>query len=141
VVIAALPLGILTRFVRDPHRAQQWNVLVSSVLVLALLTLGAGELPSFCLFRALAGIDCPFCGGLRAAEAVLHGRVVAGWSLHPAGVLAVGWLLLQIPIRTAVLAGAISLSPGRDRRMAFVADVTMLALCVGRFAVRMFSGS
>jgi TM2 domain-containing membrane protein YozV len=31
-----------------------------------------------CPLRALTGLLCPLCGGLRAAHALLHGRVVEG---------------------------------------------------------------
>src|SRR5262245_57309498 len=36
-----------------------------------------------CPLRALTGLLCPFCGGLRAAHALLHGRVVEAAALNP----------------------------------------------------------
>jgi hypothetical protein len=32
-----------------------------------------------CPFRALTGWWCPLCGGLRAADALAHGRVITAW--------------------------------------------------------------
>ena len=36
-----------------------------------------------CPLRALTGLLCPLCGGLRAAHALLHGRVVEAVALNP----------------------------------------------------------
>jgi hypothetical protein len=36
-----------------------------------------------CPLRALTGLLCPFCGGLRAAHALLHGRVLEAAALNP----------------------------------------------------------
>ena len=42
----------------------------------------AGFFPS-CPLRALTGLLCPFCGGLRAAHELLHGRVLEAAALNP----------------------------------------------------------
>jgi hypothetical protein len=36
-----------------------------------------------CPLRALTGLLCPFCGGLRAAHELLHGRVFEAVALNP----------------------------------------------------------
>jgi hypothetical protein len=36
-----------------------------------------------CPFRALTGLLCPLCGGLRAAHALLHGRLLDAVALNP----------------------------------------------------------
>jgi hypothetical protein len=36
-----------------------------------------------CPFRALTGLLCPLCGGLRAAHELLHGRVFDAVVLNP----------------------------------------------------------
>lgn len=50
-----------------------------------------------CPFRALTGLDCPFCGGLRGVHDLTHGQVVAALDQNALVVLAVplavlGWL-------------------------------------------------
>lgn len=36
-----------------------------------------------CLFRTLTGWDCPFCGGTRLGDALLHGDVAAAFAFNP----------------------------------------------------------
>lgn len=51
-----------------------------------------------CPLRALTGIDCPGCGGLRAVHALTHGRIVDALDFNAVAVvvlpvLAVAWAL------------------------------------------------
>lgn len=57
-----------------------------------------------CPFRALTGLDCPLCGGLRAVYELLHGRL--GAALHDNAVVVAGlpvvallWLLWAVRAR------------------------------------------
>ena len=36
-----------------------------------------------CIFHSLTGLDCPGCGGLRAAHQLLHGNVRAAFGYNP----------------------------------------------------------
>jgi hypothetical protein len=36
-----------------------------------------------CIFHALTGLDCPGCGGLRAAHQLLHGHFLNAFKLNP----------------------------------------------------------
>lgn len=50
-----------------------------------------------CPFRALTGLDCPFCGGLRATNDLAHGHVAAAASHNlllvvSAPLLVLGWV-------------------------------------------------
>lgn len=61
---------------RDPHQHGSWG---------------------FCPFLALTGLPCPACGGLRAANDLLHGRVEAAlgsnaYAVLTALVVALGWV-------------------------------------------------
>jgi Protein of unknown function (DUF2752) len=65
---------------RDPHQHGSWG---------------------FCPFLALTGLPCPACGGLRAANDLLHGRVEAALSSNAyavltACVIALGWVFWAI---------------------------------------------
>jgi len=42
----------------------------------------------FCAFHRLTGLQCPGCGGLRAAHQMLHGHVVTAFRYNPLVVLA-----------------------------------------------------
>jgi hypothetical protein len=49
-----------------------------------------------CPFRALTGLLCPLCGGLRAAHALLHGRVVDAFWLNPLTITGgAAWVLVR----------------------------------------------
>ncbi|MBO9520389.1 MAG: DUF2752 domain-containing protein [Nocardioidaceae bacterium] len=73
---AGLALASAALRFRDPHQSGSWG---------------------FCPFKAMTGLDCPFCGGLRGVNDLTHGRVVDAWhsnalfvSLLP--VIAGAWL-------------------------------------------------
>lgn len=53
----------------------------------------AGAYP-LCLWRALTGLDCPFCGGTRAFAALVHGDVVAAADYNLLAAVAIPLLLL-----------------------------------------------
>ena len=36
-----------------------------------------------CYFKMFTGLDCPGCGGLRAAHQLLHGNIAAAFALNP----------------------------------------------------------
>lgn len=60
-----------------------------------------------CTFHAVTGLDCPGCGGLRAAHQLLHGNFRAAFALNPlvvAGLpvflfLAAGWFIPRVAER------------------------------------------
>ena len=47
-----------------------------------------------CLFHAVTGLQCPGCGGLRAAHHLLHGDLAGAWKLNPL-------LIISVPIAVA----------------------------------------
>lgn len=53
-----------------------------------------------CLFKTLLGMQCPGCGSLRAAHALLHGNISQAWALNKP-------LLVALPL--AALAGLLTL--------------------------------
>jgi hypothetical protein len=55
---AGVAVATLALRLRDPHQGGSWG---------------------FCPSRALTGIDCPLCGGLRAVNDLTHGDIGAAW--------------------------------------------------------------
>jgi len=52
-----------------------------------------------CTFHRLTGLDCPGCGGLRAAHQLLHGHLAAAWRFNAFLVLSLpvlAWLVLRL---------------------------------------------
>lgn len=49
-----------------------------------------------CIFHSLTGLNCPFCGSLRATHQLLHGNFHEALALNPFFVLAI------LPVATAV---------------------------------------
>jgi hypothetical protein len=49
-----------------------------------------------CLFKHFTGIPCPGCGGLRAADRLLHGHAVDALLINPLSVLVMIFLLLSV---------------------------------------------
>jgi len=52
-----------------------------------------------CMFNAMTGLECPSCGGLRAAHELLHGHFMAALALNPLLVIGGPVLLLAGCIR------------------------------------------
>ena len=83
------------------RRRARWR---SRYLVVALVAVGLGALhlrhrpATFCLFRELTGIPCPFCGGTTAAVRLGHGNIRGALAASP---LAVG-MLAAWPLLDAV---------------------------------------
>lgn len=63
------------------------------------VALGTGILPIPCPFFLITGLDCPFCGGSRAAGALLHFDVGGALDLNAFA------LLVVLPLTVAVLIG------------------------------------
>ena len=84
------------------HRA--WLIAAAAItcVVLYIRDPAQGSPYPACPFRAITGLDCPFCGTGRALHAVLHAEVGRAFSLNPLVVvatplLAVAWLLGKRP--------------------------------------------
>ena len=55
-----------------------------------------------CIFHELTGLNCPGCGGLRAAHRLLHGDLAGAFAFNPLLVLlspVIGWFLLGWAVR------------------------------------------
>jgi hypothetical protein len=70
---AAIGVASLALHWRDPHQHASWGL---------------------CPFKALTGLDCPGCGGLRAVNDLTHGNVGAAWHSNALFVSAIPLLVL-----------------------------------------------
>ena len=68
LTMAGLSLAVAALAVRDPHVPGSWGL---------------------CPFRALTGLPCPVCGGLRAVNDLTSGDLPAAWGSNAFVVLAV----------------------------------------------------
>ena len=55
-----------------------------------------------CPFRVLTGLTCPGCGSTRALHQILHGHIVAAFTLNPLFVIAIPFLLLALLRHTSL---------------------------------------
>ncbi|SII99165.1 Protein of uncharacterised function (DUF2752) [Mycobacteroides abscessus subsp. bolletii] len=63
-------------------------------------TTPGGVLP-VCPLKALTGLDCPGCGGLRMAYSLMHGDVLGALRYNAVGLVAVGFLAVCFVAWTA----------------------------------------
>src|SRR4051812_13214352 len=97
----------------SPSRPWRWIVIVAALSGAAAVTILFAFDPSQngfyprCALHALTGLDCPGCGGLRAAHQMLHGNFREAFKLNPLLVgglpififLAVGWTFPSLAVR------------------------------------------
>jgi hypothetical protein len=90
-------------------RAARWTavltlfVAVGGLAVLYWVDPAQGRFYPKCFLYQTTGLQCPGCGGLRAAHALLHGDVGAAFRLNPMLVLLsplLGYVLLREIMRT-----------------------------------------
>ncbi len=74
------------------------SILVAAVVLIGLALLSAfdpaasGIFPP-CPFHAMTGLHCPGCGTMRALHQLLHGNLLAAFSLNPLMMLSLPWIL------------------------------------------------
>ena len=83
---------------------RKWWLLTGAgaLAVMAVLYVFPPEQSSFypqCVFQSVTGLNCPGCGGLRAAHQLLHGNFAAAWALNPVAVLVSPLLAYEGAIR------------------------------------------
>ncbi len=111
-------------------------------LVAAARFLGTDGGPELCVFRRCAGIECPGCGGARAAHHLLHGEVSAAWADHPWVVLAAA----QAVVALVIVAVTVRASPPgrvrpRWRRAGMIVGIVNVVALAAIWLLRLSSGS
>ncbi|MEO5803749.1 MAG: DUF2752 domain-containing protein [Verrucomicrobiota bacterium] len=78
---------------------------LAAMAVVALLYFFAPDQSVFyprCLFHSLTGMNCPFCGGLRATHQLLHGNFEAAFALNPLFILALPLFFIFVSVSKIV---------------------------------------
>lgn len=114
----------------SPRKRTPWLLLPALLLplmvVLFLFNPAQNSFYPFCVFSKLTGLQCPGCGGLRAAHQLLHGNVLTAFRFNP---LVVG----ALPIVLFLLVRRWVRGPGRPvsaRTMAVWAWIAFAVLTV-----------
>jgi hypothetical protein len=123
----------------ERHLAVLWGVVAVCALLLRPFWLAAAPLMPACPFRLLTGVPCPTCGTTRAAQALLHGRILDSLAANPLMALAgVVFVLggLTAPLWIAA-GGAV---PDGPVRLPGWARVAIVAVIAANWAWLVFSG-
>jgi len=72
----------------------------AAVAVLYLFDPATAGFYPVCMLHQLTGLQCPGCGGLRAAHELTHGHIAAAWRLNPL-VVALAPVALWLGLREA----------------------------------------
>ena len=86
-----------------------------------------------CMFHVVTGLDCPGCGGLRAAHRLLHGEWAAAFAFNPLLVAlapVLGWFTLDWGLRATT--GRALPNPFRHRAWIWVLLGVILAFSIAR---------
>src|SRR5262245_39527865 len=86
-----------------------------------------------CVFHSLTGLDCPGCGGLRAAHRLLHGDLAGAFAFNPLLVLlspVLGWFLIGWAVRETT--GRVWPNPFRRRLCIWVLLGVLVVFSVAR---------
>lgn len=107
---AIIPHFMIRHFSNNSSRQYDYNVLLTSILILTSFVLLRSTLfsvleylPHFCLIHELFNINCPGCGMTRAFVEVSKGNIVNALNLNSASMILTTFIVIQIPARTVSL--------------------------------------
>ncbi len=106
--IAIIPRFIIKKFFPDEANQLHANVLVTSILILAIVFwqnnhVYLSSIPRFCVFQELLNVPCPGCGVTRSVSAIARGDISSAWEFNPAGLFLFIYFLAQVPLRIMAL--------------------------------------
>lgn len=106
MVIAIVPRWLMRYLSANNLTQYNFNVLISNTLLIIMFWLFKNsiidflnQLPHFCLFQALFGIECPLCGITRAFCKIANADLNQAYNLNIASFFVAAFLVLQIPLR------------------------------------------
>jgi hypothetical protein len=110
--IAIIPNFIIKHFASDYFRQNDYNILISNmVIILFFILFGSflisilNYIPHFCLIDKITGIECPVCGTTRAFCELATGKFNNAYDLNRTSVFVAFFFIFQIPLRIISIAG------------------------------------
>jgi len=105
--ISILPRFLIKRISDNDINQINWNILISTVLILFALSFiklsMINYIPHFCLFERLTGLPCPVCGITRSVLCLYDLKIVDSLKFNPNGFIISTAFVLQIPMRIIAL--------------------------------------
>lgn len=104
---------------------------LAAAFVFARLASQRGPIGVTCPVRAIAGVECPFCGMTRSFVAMAHGRVGDAFAFHPAGpLLMLAMLAFAVSVVVVTARGTLPLFE-RPRFLRALEAVAVVCLVTG----------
>lgn len=104
--IAIFPRWIINKISSNYIRQNDINLLFSNILIVLIflvfknnLIVFFNQLPHFCLFDKLVGIECPVCGTTRAFCEIAKGNFLQAYYLNLSSFFIAFFFLFQLPLR------------------------------------------
>ena len=105
--ISIIPRFLIKKLTDNDIQQINWNILMSTILILILLIFIKisliNSIPHFCLFNKLTGFPCPVCGITRSFLSLYDFKIMESLKYNPNGLIISSFFILQIPMRIIVL--------------------------------------
>ncbi|MGL5914195.1 MAG: DUF2752 domain-containing protein [Bacteroidales bacterium] len=105
--ISIIPNFLIKRISNNDINQINWNILISTILILFSLLFVRlnliNSIPHFCLFQKLTQFPCPACGISRSILHLYDLKIIDSLKFNPNGLLISTTFILQIPMRIIAL--------------------------------------
>jgi len=108
--IAFIPNWLIRYLSKDYLRQNEFNILISNILIILFFLIFKnglieflGNIPHFCLFDKITGVECPVCGVTRAFCELSNGNLKNAYFFNETSILIALFFISQIPLRLVSL--------------------------------------
>ena len=112
--IAIIPNFIIKHFASDYFRQNDYNILISNLLIILFFIFSGSYLisilnyiPHFCLIDKITGTECPVCGTTRAFCELSNGNLNNAYYLNRTSIFVAIFFIFQIPLRILSILGIV----------------------------------